>query len=157
MPVNDSHKASTKSAGIPVEVLSNLLRWHEVQHHQGMVHHAVTNMQFGNLRALEARIDQHKTRFFFRSGVAGSAKTELSPETIVAIQTRTGSLLRQLRECDLHQIQQLRSSAELTASYCGRLLWAAEEKNGEQVENTDTMREKIYNQRVEVRSNLQSF
>lgn len=137
----------------PVEILSNLLRWHEVQHHQGMVHHAVTNMQFDNLRALEAHIDKQKALFFFRSGVAGSAKTELSPETIAAIQKRTGALFRQLRECDLHQIQQLRSSAELTAAYCGRLLWAA----GEQVENTDTVREKIYNQRVEVRSNLQNF
>jgi hypothetical protein len=82
----------------PEAVLTEMLSWLGVRHTSNAVARAVRNMQFGNLKALEARDSADKPPVF-RRGRNGSGSQELKAATVSEIRRATDHLMTLASEC----------------------------------------------------------
>jgi len=78
-------------------VLSDTLSWLGIPHTEATVARADSNMQFGKLKAMEAKTLGGKFPFF-RRGSEGSGTVELKPETLSKIRDATQHLIARANE-----------------------------------------------------------
>ena len=78
----------------PAAILSETLRWLGIPNSEAAVARANANMQFSNLKAMEAKTLGSRVPFF-RRGCDGSGKLELKPETLKIIRESTAELMAQ--------------------------------------------------------------
>ena len=78
-------------------VLGETLRWLGIPHTETMVARAHSNMQFGKLKAMEAKTLDGRLPFF-RRGNEGSGTVELKPETLSKIRDATQHLMARANE-----------------------------------------------------------
>lgn len=78
-------------------VLSETLRWLGIPHTEASVARADSNMQFGKLKAMEAKTLDGRLPFF-RRGNEGSGTVELKPETLSKIRDATQHLMARANE-----------------------------------------------------------
>jgi hypothetical protein len=98
----------------PAAILSETLRWVGIPHTEAAVAHANSNMQFSNLKAMEAKTLGGRIPFF-RRGCDGSGRLELKPETLAKIRDATRHLVARAdeslaRQASGHQTVRVRPS-----------------------------------------------
>ena len=81
----------------PTAILGETLRWLGIPHNEATINHANSNMQFGNLQAMEAKTLGKRVPFF-RRGSDGSGRVELKPETLSKIREATQHLVSRANE-----------------------------------------------------------
>jgi Sulfotransferase domain len=96
------------------EVLTETLRWLAIPHTEAIVAHAVSNTQFSNLQAMEAKTLGGQIPFF-RRGCAGAGAAELKPETLSKIRSATKDLINRADERLARQALRLQAVRESSA------------------------------------------
>lgn len=84
----------------PEFAFGSILRWIGVPHAPDQVRHAVENVKFANLRALEEnkRKGPQNGEFFFRRGSSGDGAAELGSDIAAGMQEEAAALLARLDE-----------------------------------------------------------
>ena len=78
--------------------LGSMLRWLEIDHTDANIRRAVSNMQFGKLRALEETRRKDAEEYFFRKGLQGSGAWELSSESVRRIRDAAAAVVARAEE-----------------------------------------------------------
>ena len=77
----------------PESIFRSLLTWLNISIDDSILHRAIANMQFKNLRTFEEQDPQNNDVFFFRRGKSGGGREELQTSTIEEIGKKTSVLL----------------------------------------------------------------